>query len=449
MSKGIENVDIKISDHFTINKLLKFAILPMVGMVLGTIYSVIDAWFVARFINNTAFSAITLAMPFLLILPAVGFMIGGGGNALVSKVLGENDRDRANQIFSMLVEFSILAGVVMIFIGMILLDPFLKWQGVDGELLTGSKIYARIMIFSIVFASANYVFQLFLITVGQQKKALTITLIMGLTDIVFNSIFIIGLHLGLMGAAIASVITQMVGPLLAFIYFASGKNEILQFKKTKIEINVCLKACGNGISEMIENIAESVVGILFNWQLLKIAGEYGISAHGAVMYIWYIFILLIVGFNEATVPLIAYQFGAKNDIELKSLLKKCLIIVNVASILMFFIAEIGSKGLAELFIHDNEILLEMTIRGFKICGSALLFLGFNYFTISFFTALNNGLVSGILSILLILFFPIVLVLILPHFLGMDGIWLAQTITYILGFCCSISALLINRQKYDY
>ncbi len=449
MSKDKKKDTIELSDHFTIGRMLRFTVLPVIGLVLASVYTLIDSWFVANCINNTAFAAVNLASPFLLILPAVGFMVGGGGNALVSKVLGEGDRKRASQIFSMMVEVSVFAGIIMTVLGYLLLEPFLRWQGAEGNLILETRIYARIMIVSFLFTALAYVFQLFLITADRQKMAVLITLASGVTNIGLDALFILVFHWGLTGAAIASVVAQMMSGLGPMIYFASGKNRILHLYPVKLELSPCLAACSNGASEMIENLAEGFVGALYNMQLIKLAGEAGVSAYGAILNIWNILTLLFVGFDEAVVPVVAFHYGAKNEKELKNLFKICMTIVGVASLIMFIFVELGASGLAGIFIHNNDELLNVTTFGFRICGISLLFLGCNYFSTSFFTALNNGLVSGILSSLIMLVFPVLTVMTLPVLFGLEGVWVSRAVTSAAGFICAVTAFVWGRKRYHY
>ena len=359
------------------------------------------------------------------------------------------DQKRAGQVFSMIVELAIIAGIAMTVIGNILLTPFMRWQRAQGELLTEAEIYARIMIISFMFTALAYVFQLLLITADQQKMAVLITLAAGVTNIGLDALFILVFHWGIKGAAIASVIGQAISGLVPLFYFASGRNRILKLRPAKLELPVCTQTCSNGVSEMIENLAESFVGMLYNMQLIKIAGEAGVSAYGAILNIWNILTLLFIGFNEAIVPVIAYHYGAGNEKELKNLFKNCLIIVGATSLILFAFVEIGAFGLAAIFIHKNDELLKVTVYGFRICGISMLFLGCNYFATSFFTALNDGLVSGLLSAFIMLVFPVLTVMTMPGLFGMDGVWFSRSVTAMMGFGCSVFAFIWGKKKYHY
>ena len=282
-----------------------------------------------------------------------------------------------------------------------------------------------------------------------EKMAVLITLAAGVTNIGLDALFILVFHWGIKGAAIASVIGQAISGMVPLYYFASGKNRILKLHPAKLELPVCTQTCSNGVSEMIENLAESFVGMLYNMQLIKIAGEAGVSAYGAILNIWNILTLLFIGFNEAIVPVIAYHYGAGNEKELKNLFKNCLIIVGATSLILFAFVEIGAFGLAAIFIHKNDELLKVTVYGFRICGISMLFLGCNYFATSFFTALNDGLVSGLLSAFIMLVFPVLTVMTMPGLFGMDGVWFSRSVTAMMGFGCSVFAFIWGKKKYHY
>ncbi|MBQ8970426.1 MAG: polysaccharide biosynthesis C-terminal domain-containing protein [Lachnospiraceae bacterium] len=441
--------EIQLSDHFTLAKLLRFAFLPTISLLLSSLYSVVDSWFIANFTGQTAFAAVTLTSSYVLVFPAVGFMIGGGGNALIGKTLGEGDRDKANRIFSMLIELCVITGILATVLGEALLRPFVLWQGASGELLSDALQYARLSLCGVTFVSLLYIFQLFLITAGKQELAVMVTIGAGVTNILLDALFILVFKWGLIGAALGTLLGQMAGGLLPLLYFIFDKSAGLRLFPTRIDLLPCLKACGNGASEMIENLAEGVVGILYNFELMRLAGESGVAAYGAIMNIRLIFTLLFVGFDEAVIPVISYHYGAENHRELKNLLRLCLVSMLSASVFMFAVTELFAPFLAALFMGTGNALSELTVRGFRIGGISLLFLGINYLGTSFFTALNNGLVSGILSLLVMLIFPVLTVTGLPVFFGLDGVWGSISLTGLLGCIFTMTALLWGRKQYHY
>ncbi|MCR4741157.1 MAG: MATE family efflux transporter [Lachnospiraceae bacterium] len=441
--------EIRLSDHFTVKRLIRFTFVPTMALLVTSLYSIVDSWFIANYTDTTAFAAVILMMPYVLTFPAVGFMIGGGGNALISKVLGEGDEEGAGRVLSMMMELCFLAGLVMTALGQLLLKPFLFLLKTDGRLLECSLTYGRIMLCGVTLVSLMYVFQLFLITAEKQTLAFLVTLSAGITNIILDALLIIVFDMGLRGAAIASVTGQTVGTVIPLIYFLVNKNAALHFRLTALKASVCLKSCGNGVSEMIENIAEGFVGMLYNYQLLRFAGEAGVDAYGAVHVTFTVFTLLFVGFNEAAIPVVGFHYGSGNRAELKNLFRIWGRIMLTLSAGMFVLVEFLAPLLADLFVEKGTDLMDMTIRGFRICGISLLFLGINYFATSFFTALNNGLVSGIISLLVMLVFPFVTVMGLPAFLDIDGIWASLAVTGLLGTLSSCIAFARERKRYGY
>ncbi len=445
----MEKDEIRLSDHFTVKRLVKFTFVPTLALLVASLYSVVDSWFVANFTDTTAFAAVILVMPYVLTFPAVGFMIGGGGNALISKILGEGDEERAGRVLSMMIELCFLAGVLTTIIGQLLLRPFLLLMKADGRLLEYALIYGRILLLGVTMVSLLYVFQLFLITADKQGLALLVTIASGVTNIALDALLIIVFDMGITGAAIASLMSQTVGGIVPLIYFMTNKNAALHFRLTSLDIRACLKACGNGVSEMIENIAEGFVGMLYNYQLMRLAGEAGVDAYGAIHVTFTIFTLLFVGFNEAAIPVVGFHYGAENKSELKNLFRIWGEVILMLSLGMFAIVELFAPFLSDLFVEKGTSLMDMTLRGFRICGFSLLFLGINYFATSFFTALNNGLVSGVISLLVMLVFPFITATGLPVFFGLDGIWASLAATGLLGTISSCTAFIWGRKRYGY
>ena len=441
--------EIQISEHFTAGKLIRFTFFPMISFLLSSLYCVFDGWFVSNFVSSTAFAAVTMSTPFIMAFPAVGFMIGSGGNALLAKVLGENNTERAGSIMFQMLEICTVVGILVTVLAQIMFRPYAVWQGAEGALLDYTMEYGRIMLISVIFLALLYAFQLFLVTVGQQKFVLLINIYTGVTNCLMDAVFIIVLKWGLTGAALASVISEATACLIPLFYFLFSPNSIFRFRFARPEIRVCLQACGNGASEMIENIAQGVIGILYNFQLLNLAGEDGVASYGAVMNIWLIFSLLVIGFNEASVSVIAYHYGAEDRKELKNLFRICLRIMAVSSLVMFVLTELFAPEFADIFLEKGTPLIGLAIRAFRICGFSLLFMGVNYFATSFFTALNNGLVSGLLSAFTMLFCPLVTVMLLPLVFSVDGIWASISVTNLLGFLLSVAVFLWGRKKYGY
>ncbi len=440
---------IQLSDHFTYKRLIRFVIPSVLMMIFTSIYGVVDGLFVSNFAGKTAFASVNLIMPVLMVLGTVGFMFGAGGSAIVSKTLGEGNAEKANKYFSMLVYATIISGIILTIAGFIFLRPVAVLLGATEDMLEGCVLYGRIIIAALTAFMLQNVFQSFLITAEKPHFGLVITVMAGCTNMVLDFLFVGVFKWGIAGAAAATGLSQCVGGIIPLVYFLRKNDSTLRLTKTGFEKKVIIKACTNGSSELMTNISMSLVNILYNFQLMKFAGEDGIAAYGVIMYAGFIFAAAFIGYSIGCAPIIGYNFGANNHMELKNLFKKSMIIISVTGVAMLLFGEIMAHPLAKIFVGYDAELLSLTSRGFKIYSVAYLIWGYNIFGSAFFTALNNGLVSAIISFLRTLVFQIISVLILPMIFGIDGIWLAIVAAELMSLAVT-TAFLINKKKtYNY
>ena len=441
---------IQLSEHFTYKKIFRFALPSIVMMVFTSIYGVVDGTFVSNFVGKTPFAAVNLVWPFLMILGAFGFMIGTGGSALVAKTLGENKKEDANRYFTMLITLVIILGILLTIIGLIVLRPLSSALGASGQMLEDCVTYGRtLMIFNTAFMLQS-VFQSLFITAEKPRLGLIMTVAAGLTNMVLDALFIAVFRWGLVGAALASGLSQCIGGILPLIYFLSPKNDTaLKFVKTKLEGRVLLKACANGASELMTTVSSSLVSMLYNFQLMRLAGKNGIAAYGAVMYVEFAFVAVFIGYSIGTAPIVSYHYGSGNNDEVKNMLQKSFKIMSVLGITMMVLAQILASPLAKVFVGYDKQLFDMTVHGFRLFSFYFILAGINIYSSSFFTALNNGMISAIISFSRTLGFETLAVIILPIFLQLDGVWLAITVAEICAFVISISFLIAKKEKYHY
>ena len=440
---------IQLSDHFNYKRLLRFCFPPIMMMVFTSVYGVVDGLFVSNFVGKIPFAAVNLVMPFIMILGGVGFMIGTGGSALVAKTLGEGEKDKANRYFTMMIYLTFILGIGLSMIGIAFIKPISQLLGATDAMLNDCIIYGRVvLIFNTAFMLQN-VFQTFLAAAGKPKLGLAATIAAGVTNIILDALFVAILKWGVAGAALATGLSQCIGGVLPLIYFICPNKSLLRLTKTGIEIKILLKACANGASELMSNISTSIVSMVYNIQLLKFAGENGVAAYGVLMYIQFIFIAIFIGYTIGTSPIISFHYGAKNHSELKSMLKKSMLLMIAAGILMMLLAQILAQPLAQIFVGYDTELFEMTKHAFKIFAFSFILAGINIFASSFFTALNNGGVSAAISFLRTLVFQMISVIILPIIFGLDGIWWAISVAEIFAFIISICFIFAKRKKYNY
>lgn len=418
-------------------------------MIFTSIYGVVDGLFVSNFAGKTAFASINLVMPFVMILGGIGFMIGTGGTALVSKVLGEGKKEKANKIFTMMIIFTLLLGTLLSVIGVVSMPWVADFLGATEEMMADCILYGRIVTgFTVAFMLQN-VFQSFLIAAEKPKLGLLATVLAGVTNMALDAIFIIVFKWGVAGAAIATGLSQCVGGIFPLNYFSRDNSSLLRLTKTKLEIKPILNACGNGSSELMSNISLSVVSMIYNFQLMKYVGEDGVSAYGVLMYVQFIFVAIYIGYAIGCAPITGYHFGAQNHGELKNMLRKSAFLSAISGVVLTILAIVLSSPLAKLFVGYDEKLYELTRHAFSLFAYSFLLAGFNIFTSSFFTALNNGAVSAAISFMRTLIFQTSSVLILPIFLGVDGIWWAITVAEVFAFILSLIFLFAKREKYHY
>ena len=441
---------IQLSEHFTYKKIFRFALPSIVMMVFTSIYGVVDGTFVSNFVGKTPFAAVNLVWPFLMILGAFGFMIGTGGSALVAKTLGEDKKEDANRYFTMLITLVIILGLLLTILGLIVIRPLSSALGASGQMLEDCVTYGRtLVIFNTAFMLQS-VFQSLFITAEKPRLGLIMTVIAGLTNMVLDALFIAVFKWGLVGAALASGLSQCIGGILPLIYFLSSKNDTpLKFVKTKLEGKILLKACANGVSELMTTVSSSLVSMLYNFQLMRLAGQNGIAAYGAVMYVEFAFIAVFIGYSIGTAPIVSYHYGSENHNEVKNMLQKSFKIMSVLGITMMVLAQILASPLAKVFVGYDKKLFDMTVHGFRLFSFYFILAGINIYASSFFTALNNGMISAIISFSRTLGFETLAVIILPIFLQLDGVWLAITVAEICAFVISISFLIAKKEKYHY
>lgn len=440
---------IKLSSHFSYGKILKLVAPSIAMMVFVSIYGVIDGLFVSNFVGKTPFAAVNLIMPFLMVLGALGFMIGTGGSAIVSQTLGEGDKDKANRYFSFLVYVTFILGVVLAVLGEIFLPDIALFLRADESMLPYCVSYGRIIILALPFFMLQNVFQSFFTTAEKPALGFIVTVIAGFTNIIFDAVFVAGLSLGVEGAAVATCMSQAVGALIPIVYFSRKNNSLLRIGKTKCEFKMFLKTCANGSSEFVTNISVSVVSMIYNSRLMDMAGENGVSAYGVIMYVNFIFIAVLSGYAIGIAPVIGYNYGAGNNKELKNVFKKSIFLMALFGTGLTLLAVGFSHPLAKLFVGYDESLFIMTKNALRIYSIGFIIMGFSIFGSAFFTALGNGIVSALISFLRTFIFQIAAVIILPMILDLTGIWLSVPVSELFAFLITIFFFAKMRKKYGY
>ena len=442
-------MNIQLSEHFTYGKLLKFTFPSIIMMVFTSIYGVVDGVFVSNFVGSESFAAVNLIMPFLMILGAIGFMLGTGGSALVAFILGTGDEQKANRVFSLMVYVLIVLGGIFMVGGILFMEPMARLLGADEAMLPVCVRYGRIVMLGLIPFMLQNTFQSFLVTAERPHFGLYITIAAGVTNMVLDALFVGVFRWGVAGAAAATVISQIVGGVIPLVYFICPNKSKLRLGKTKMDFRMLGKAAANGSSEFMTNVSMSLVNMLYNWQLMRLIGSQGVAVFGIIMYVSFIFAAIFIGYSMGSAPVIGFHYGAGNKEELKGLFRKSLWILLVFSVVLTGLAMMLAKPLAMIFVAYDAELLELTKRALTIYSLAFLISGFNIFASSFFTALNDGLTSALISFGRTLMFQVASVLLLPLIFDVDGIWAAVILAEGLALILSAVCVIRNRKKYGY
>lgn len=440
---------IQISESFSYRKLIRFTIPTITMMIFTSIYGVVDGIFVSNFVGSAPFAALNLIFPAVMMLGAVGFMIGTGGSALVAKTLGEGKSEQANRYFSMLILCVVISGLALTVLGLLAVRRVAMLLGATGTMLEDCVLYGGILLLGNVAFMLQNSFQSFLVVAEQPQLGLGISILAGVTNMVSDFLLIYVFRLGLAGAAWATVLSQVVGGIVPLIFFLRKNSTPLRLVRCRFDGRALWKSCMNGSSEMLTNLSMSLVNMLYNMQLMKYAGSDGVAAYGIIMYVSFVFVATFLGYSIGVSPIVSYHYGAGHKGELKSLFQKSLVLVIASSVVLTGVAEGLSGVLAGIFVSYDKELLAMTTTAIRLYGISFLVNGINIFGSAFFTALNNGAVSALISFLRTLLFQVATILIMPLIWGLNGIWLAIVAAELLALAVTVVCFVMNRKKYQY
>ena len=442
-------MQIKLSDHFSYGRLLRFTLPSIIMMVISSIYSVVDGLFVSNLVGDLALSSVNIVFPVAMIVGSFGFMLGTGGSAIVARTMGEGDQPLANRYFSMIIYAVVVLGAVLSTVCVIYMEPIARFAGASDALIGDCVVYGRILLAGSVPFMLQTSFQSFFVVAEKPHLGLALSIAAGVTNMVMDYVLIAVCDLGVAGAAIATVMGYCVGGVLPLLYFLRPKREGIRLTHTRFYGKQLLHACTNGSSELMSNISASIVGILYNIQLMCLIGEQGVAAYSVMMYVDFVFVATFLGFSIGSAPIVSYHYGAGNHPELKNVFRKSMAVILCTSVAMVILSELLSRPLSSAFVGYNAELLEMTVHGFRLFALCYLFCGINIYASSFFTALCNGALSALISFLRSLLLRGGMVLLMPILFGLDGIWTAVIAAEGLGAVVSLGLLYAKRRQYQY
>lgn len=440
---------VQLSDHFTYRKLFAFVLPPIAMMLLTSVYTMADGLFVSHFVGKTAFAAVNFVFPVVILMAGLGSMFGTGGTALVAKTLGQRAEKRAKRYFTQIILLAGLLGVLMGVLGCIWLPEICRALGATPELLPDAVMYGRVMLAFLPCCILQWTFQSLLITAEKPKLAFWLSVAGGVTNIVLDAVFMAWCGWGVAGAAVATGISQVVAGLLPVLYFILPNSSLLRFRRTRLQPRPMLQACTNGASELVSSVSAAVVGMLYNYQLIRYFGEDGVAAYGVVMYVAFFFVALFIGYDMGSTPLLAYNHGAQNRAELRNLFRKSVVLVGTCGAVLAVAAVVFAHPVAVLFVGYSERLTVLTQHAFWVYGLSFALMGYNIFASGLFTAMNNGLVSAVISLLRTFVFQALAVLGLPLLFGMHGIWWSVSVAEVGALSVSLYLVWRYRKRYGY
>ena len=438
-----------MNQHFTMGELFRFTLPTMGMMLLMSAYVMADGFFVSNWCGETALAAVNFAYPVIMVVGTLGFMMGTGGSAIVAKTLGEGKREQAGRQFSLLVYAVLVAGAVCAVVALSVLRPVLSSLGASGQMLELALAYGLILSAGIPATILQYFFQEFLVTAGKPNLGFAITLASGVINVALDALLIVGLDMGVTGAAIGPFAGEAIGGIIPLVYFALPNKSQLKLGRTSLDWRVLGHACANGSSEMVSNIAMSVVSMAYNVQLLAYIGEAGVAAYGAIMYVGMAFAAILMGFIVGSSPLMSFQYGARNKAEMRSLFRKSLAVVGVFGVAMFVAAQLLARPIAQVFVGYDDSLAALTVHAMIIYSGSLVIMGFNMYASALFTALGNGVVSAAISFVRTLICEVGAVFLLPLVLGADGIWWSVVVAELVALALSATLVVRFAPRYGY
>lgn len=440
---------IKLSDHFTYSRLLRYALPSVIMMIFTSIYSVVDGLFVSNLVGSNALSSINIVMPMVIVVGAFGFMLGTGGGAVVAVKIGQGKPKTANEYFSMIITVIAAIGIVLSALCIVFIKPICRLLGASDILIDGCVTYGTILLIGSAAFMLQTTFQTFFVVAEKPNLGLLLTVLPGAANMALDYVFVYVLRGGIAGAAWATVIGYFIGAFVPLIYFLLPNKSLLRLTKFKFNMRVLLNSGINGSSEMMSQISMSIITFLYNWQMLHLLGEDGVAAITVIMYVNFIFVAAFIGYSMGTAPIVGYNYGAGNHKELKGVFRKSMIIISVCSVAMTVSAVAASDFLTQIFLSSNPELMQLTSHGFKLYSLSFLIAGFNIYGSSFFTALCNGKLSALISFLRSLVLQGIMIIVLPKIFKLNGVWLAVVAAELLTIIVTIICFVTNRKRYHY
>lgn len=438
-----------LAQQFSFGSLLRFAFPTIFMMVFSGLYTIVDTMFVARFVGTNALSSINIVTPVINIIVGLGGMIATGGSAIVARKMGDGRNQEARNDFTMIIASGAAIGIAIACFGLLFLEQIIKALGASDLLFPYAKDYLTILL---IFAPANMlqvVFANLFVTAGKPGLGMGLGLTAGIINAVLDYIFIVPMHMGISGAALATSIGYMIPTVVGVLFFLRNRAGMLHFIKPHFDIAVLGESCFNGSSEMVSQLSTAVTTFLFNSAMMRLLGEDGVAAITIIIYSQFLLTTLYIGFSMGVAPVFSFNYGSGNITQLKRIFKICMGFISITSVTVFAASMLGSPKLVGVFAAEGTPVYHIARAGFLIFPFSFLFCGFNIFSSALFTALSNGKVSAAISFSRTFVFLTIGIITLPLFLKVTGIWLAVPIAELLTLILSACFIRYYKREYKY
>ena len=448
-AESITEQDLELSQDFNFWSLMKYVFPSIFVFVFIAVYQMVDGVFIERFVGDLAISAINLYYPIITLFIAVGIMIGTGGNAVIVKKVGEGRKKEAGQTFSRVVSFTILIGILFTAASLIFADPIMKACGAtEGNIEYLRPYYLTLSTFCITILLQS---ELGILIIGEGKTVVAAIVIMigGVLNCVLDYVFMKYLHMGIMGAAIATVIGYCSTIVYAVWFYIIARKSSYYLELARPDWKEIGGICFNGSSDMVSNLAEGVTVLFMNHLAYRCYGEPGVSSLAVVTYVQVLISMVFMGFTSAVEPVFSYHYGSGNIPMRKKVYRLSMdwnFVMAVLSIVILFFLRHPVVG---FFFREGTIFYDIALTGYILALPAALFTGINVFISGLFTAFGNGLVSGILSFLRTFVAFTICLYGLTAIFGGPGLWAAWAVAESVSLIPSFYAIYKYRKRYQY
>ncbi len=427
--------------------LRQYAVPAIVAMTASSLYNMVDSIFIGHGVGPLAISGLALTFPFMNLSAAFGAMVGVGASTLISVKLGQKDYETSQHIFGNVISLTLILGIVFSALTLALLDPILYFFGASAATIPYARDYMLIILLGNVITHGYLTLNAVLRSVGKPQLAMNATILTVFVNALLDPLFIYGLDMGIQGAAFATILAQVISLIWQIRVFSNPK-EMLHFKHGiyRLKKKIVTDTLSIGLSPFLMNTCACVVVILINRGLGSYGGDLAIGAYGIVNRIAFLFIMIVIGLNQGMQPIAGYNYGAQRYDRVLKVLRYTLLCATMVTTAGFLIGELIPGLCARAFTTDPE-LIRLAERGMRIVVMFFPLIGMQMVTTNFFQSIGHAGKSIFLSLTRQLLFLIPLLLTLPYFWGVTGVWMAMPISDAISCIVAGSMLTIQYKKF--